>query len=133
MAGEPDLVQVMLRAALVIALIIPAMHLLRRLMGAGVGATQRRHLRVIESRGIGPGQVLHLVQVGDRHLLIAAHKEGVSMLSEVEIEVVEDEPVPVGMGRPVAVEALLARWRDSRPGRWLAEQTGGLSGHGGRT
>jgi flagellar biogenesis protein FliO len=122
MSGELDVVQVMLRSALVIALIVPAMGLLRRLMGTGAMPAGRRHLRVVESRAIGTGQVLHLVKVGDRHLLIAAHKEGISMLSEVEIETADESVAEAPVWRSPTLDALSASLRDSRPGRWLAAQ-----------
>lgn len=62
--------------AAVFALLAATLWLLRR-----KGAPRRPPtLEVMESRPLGPGHALHLVRVGDRVLVLAAHASGCTLL-----------------------------------------------------
>ena len=37
-------------------------------------------MEVVESRALGPGQTLHMVRVGDRALVLAAHPTGCTVV-----------------------------------------------------
>ena len=56
---------------------------LRRHGGAGLAKgrpLRDRLIQVVESRPLGPGQVLYLVRVADRMMLIATHGGGCTLL-----------------------------------------------------
>lgn len=49
-----------------------------------------RNLRVIESMGIGNGNLLSIVQAGDKYLLVAVGKDKVTMLMQLDKEEIKD-------------------------------------------
>jgi flagellar biogenesis protein FliO len=57
---------------------------LARFGGTGLprGALRKRGalLEVVESRALGPGHALHLVRVGDRAMVLAAHGAGCTVV-----------------------------------------------------
>lgn len=67
--------------ALVIGMLAGVLWWLRRLAPrAGTG----RHLRVIESVPLGPGQSLHLVELAGRGLLVASSRDRCELLCEMD-------------------------------------------------
>ena len=67
--------------ALVIGMLAGVLWWLRRLAPrAGAG----RHLRVIESVSLGPGQSLHLLRLADRGLLVASSRDRCELLCELD-------------------------------------------------
>ena len=54
------------------------------------GRGNNRNLRVIESMGIGNGNLLSIVQAGDKYLLVAVGKDKVTMLMQLDKEEIKD-------------------------------------------
>lgn len=54
------------------------------------GRGNNRNLRVIESMGIGNGNLLSIVQAGDEYLLVAVGKDKVTMLMQLDKEEIKD-------------------------------------------
>lgn len=75
--------------ALVIGILLAVLWWLRRLAPrAGAG----RHIQVIESVALGPGQSLHLVKLAGRGLLVAANRDRCDLICELD-ELPPEEPV----------------------------------------
>ncbi len=89
----------------VLLLIVGGAVVLRRWQKVrGTGTT--RQLNLVETVRLNPKQALHLVRVGDQHLLIGATDQSISLISAVDIETGEDaasEPSPLSL----SFEALL--------------------------
>jgi flagellar protein FliO/FliZ len=67
-AGSLDVVDLLFKGLLVIALLFLTLRVLRRFQTGAVTAGAR--IRVLESRTLGPKATLHLVSVGDRQLVV---------------------------------------------------------------
>lgn len=84
--GVLDWLNLGIRLALVIAVIWGAIAALRwymqRMHGGGPGSGGVVH--VLETRTLGPNRALHLVQLGDRIVLVGATAERINRLSEIE-------------------------------------------------
>ena len=88
--------------ALVIGMLAGVLWWLRRLAPrAGAG----KHIRVIESVPLGPGQSLYLVRLADRGLLVAASRDRCELLCELD-----SLPAEEGVVAPSWRQALRARW-----------------------
>ena len=101
------LLRVCLSLGVVIALILGAGWVLRRLQGGGVRAG--RNLRCLESIAIGMKERVVLVQAGEKQLLIGVAPGNVRTLH------VFDEPIAVATPNAVspatAFKTVLAQWR----------------------
>ena len=75
-------VSVTLKLAFVLALIYGCMFLLRRWPAGWLTASKKR-VALLETTRLSPRQALHLVQVGDRTLLVGATDQAVTLLTEV--------------------------------------------------
>lgn len=64
----------------------------RWMAGYQKGRGNNRNLRVIESMGIGNGNLLSIVQAGDKYLLVAVGKDKVTMLVQLDKEEIKDVP-----------------------------------------
>ena len=100
-APAPDLfggmslaVSITLKLALVLALIYGGMYLLRR-WPTGWFAASKKRVALLETTRLSPRQALHLVQVGQRTLLIGATDQALTLLTEVTLPAV---------GEPAAVQ-----------------------------
>lgn len=62
----------------------------RWMAGCQNGRGNNRNLRVIESMGIGNGNLLSIVQAGDKYLLVAVGKDKVTMLMQLDKEEIKD-------------------------------------------
>ena len=71
----------------VLLLIVGAAIVLRRWQKNHVSNSYGRQLNLIETVRLSPKQALHLVKVGDQHLLIGATDTAVSLISPVQINV----------------------------------------------
>ena len=88
---------------LVIGMLAGVLWWLRRLAPRVGGG---KHIRVIESVPLGPGQSLYLVRLADRGLLVAASRDRCELLCELD-----SLPVEEGVVAPSWRQALGARWR----------------------
>jgi len=105
-APQPDffgmlslVASVTFKLAFVIALIYGGMYLLRRWPGGWFTASQKR-VSLLETTRLSPRQALHLVQVGNRTLLVGATDQAVTLLAEVA-PLVEGEAAPA-QAKPVS-------------------------------
>jgi len=73
-----------LKLAFVIALIYGCMYALKRWPGGWFAASKKR-VALLETTRLSPRQALHLVQVGDRTLLVGATDQAVTLLTEVAL------------------------------------------------
>ena len=84
--------------ALVIGLILVTWHFSGKLMrGFPIGQQLiSKHIRLIETRYLGPKKSLMLVEVGGEYLLLASGDTGVTFIKQIdmleEIEVIEERP-----------------------------------------
>jgi flagellar protein FliO/FliZ len=76
--------------ALVVALLLGLLYLLRNLQGGSLLKSRPRRLELAETLIISPKNRLILVRIGNRELLIGATPTQVSRLSEWRIETHED-------------------------------------------
>ena len=76
---------------LIFAFVLALTYLTTRWMaGCQKGRGNTRNLRVIESMGIGNGNLLSIVQAGDEYLLVAVGKDKVTMLMQLDKEEIKD-------------------------------------------
>jgi len=76
---------VMVKTLGVLLLIVGGAVLLRRFQVSS-GKVFGRQLKLVETVRIAPRQALHLVQIGDRRLLIGATDQSISLLADLEGE-----------------------------------------------
>jgi flagellar biosynthetic protein FliO len=81
---------VFLKLVIVVLIMIAALWLLRRIQGGGWKATARQ-VQVLETTHLSPRRAIHLIQIGDRKLLIGATDQSVSLLTEID-----DQPIESG-------------------------------------
>jgi flagellar protein FliO/FliZ len=79
----------------VVGMIFVARHLVTRFQKGGLKkGTASRHVRVVESRFLGPKKSLVLVEVGGEYLLLGSTGDGINLIKQIDmiesIEVVED-------------------------------------------
>lgn len=87
-------IQMIAALAIVIGLILLTRHFSARLLNVNSGGLASKHIRIIETRYLGPKKTLMLIEVGGEYLLLASSDEGITLLKQVElledIEVVEE-------------------------------------------
>jgi flagellar protein FliO/FliZ len=90
--------QMIAALAIVVGLILVTWHYSSKLM-RGLPAGQHlisKHIRLVESRYLGPKRSLLLVEVGGEYLLLASSETTISFIKQIdmleEIEVIEDKP-----------------------------------------
>ncbi len=90
--------QMMAALALVVGLILITWHFSGKLMrGLPVGhQLLSKHIRLIETRYMGPKKSLLLVEVGGEYLLLSNSDSGLALIKQInmleEIEVIEEKP-----------------------------------------
>jgi flagellar biosynthetic protein FliO len=89
---------VMVKLVGVLLLIVGGAVLLRRFQLRSSGLFGRQ-LKLIETVRLAPKQALHLVQIGERKLLIGATDNAISLLAEMP-----DQPAPAEAVQPVVAE-----------------------------
>lgn len=106
-------VQMIAALALVVGLILVTWHFSGKLMrGLPVGQQLiSRHIRLVETRYLGPKKSLLLVEVGGEYLLLASSDSGLTLIKQIdmleEIEVIEENK---GQG---SFAAILTRLRQT--------------------
>jgi flagellar biosynthetic protein FliO len=90
---------VFFKMGIVVVFIIGAALLLRRWQGGSWRGSQHQ-VSVVETIHLTPRRAIHLIQVGDRQLLIGATDQAVTLLSEVTegapLNIEKDQPMTVG-------------------------------------
>jgi flagellar protein FliO/FliZ len=90
--------QMIAALALVVGLILITWHFSGKLMkGFPVGRQLlSKHIRLIETRYLGPKKSLVLIEVGGEYLLLSSSDAGLSFIKQIdmleEIEVIEEKP-----------------------------------------
>jgi flagellar biogenesis protein FliO len=101
---------VMVKLVGILLLIVGGGIVLRRWQSKG-GRGLGRQLGLVETVRLSPKQALHLVRVGDRHILVGATDQGIAMLTEVDLPEREPETVQAApaqeMPIPVNFNAVL--------------------------
>lgn len=106
-------VQMIAALALVVGLILVTWHFSGKLMrGLPVGQQLiSRHIRLVETRYLGPKKSLLLVEVGGEYLLLSSSDSGLTLIKQIdmleEIEVIEESK---GQG---SFAAILTRLRQT--------------------
>jgi flagellar biosynthetic protein FliO len=83
-AGSLDIVDLLVKGLLVIALLYITLRVLRRFQAGG--ATPGARIRVLESRTIGPKATIHLVAIGDRQLVVGLTPGRLVTLAELSAD-----------------------------------------------
>jgi flagellar protein FliO/FliZ len=83
-AGSLDIVDLLVKGLLVIALLYITLRVLRRFQTGGT--TPGARIRVLESRTIGPKATIHLVAVGDRQLVVGLTPGRLVTLAELSAD-----------------------------------------------
>ena len=116
--------QMIASLGIVVGMIFVARHLVTRFQKGGLtNRTVPKHVRVVESRFLGPKKSLILVEVGGEYLLLGSTGEGVNLIKQIDmiesIEVVEDLSPSVKPANPLweAARSLLASI-GKRGSRW---------------
>lgn len=94
-AIEPDplyFTGVIIKLISVLLLIIGAAVLLRRWQLKGGFQKKNGQLGVLETIRLSPRQAIHLVRVGDRHLLIGATDQSINILTQIEVRETVSQP-----------------------------------------
>lgn len=92
--------QMIAALAIVVGLILVTWHFSGKLMKRLPGGQQllSKHIRLIETRYLGPKKALLLVEVGGEYLLLSSSESGLSLIKQIdmleEIEVIEEKPEP---------------------------------------
>lgn len=90
--------QMIAALALVVGLILVTWHFSGKLMkGLPIGhQLHSKHIRLIETRYMGPKRALLLVEVGGEYLLLSSSDAGLALIKQIdmleEIEVIEEKP-----------------------------------------
>jgi len=90
--------QMIAALALVVGLILVTWHFSGKLMkGLPIGSQlHSKHIRLIETRYMGPKKALLLVEVGGEYLLLSSSDAGLTLIKQIdmleEIEVIEEKP-----------------------------------------
>lgn len=93
-----SLLQMVAALALVVGLILVIWHFSGKLMRGFPGGQQlfSKHIRLVETRYIGPKKSLLLVEVGGEYLLLSSSDAGVVLIKQIdmleEIEIIEEKP-----------------------------------------
>jgi flagellar biosynthetic protein FliO len=74
---------VFLRLIVVLLVMVAAFWILRRIQGNGWKGAHRQ-LQVLETTHLTPRRTIHLIQIGDRKLLIGATDQSISLLTELD-------------------------------------------------
>jgi flagellar biosynthetic protein FliO len=74
---------VFLKLIVVVLVMIAAFWVLRRVQGGGWKATNRQ-VQVLETTHLTPRRTLHLIQIGERKLLIGATDQSISLITEID-------------------------------------------------
>jgi flagellar protein FliO/FliZ len=93
MAGS--FLQMLASLGIVVGMIFVARHLVTRFQKGGLTkGTAPKHVRVVESRFLGPKKSLVLVEVGGEYLLLGSTGDGLNLIKQIDmiesIEVIED-------------------------------------------
>lgn len=105
--------QMLAALAIVVGLILVTWHFSNKLMKRLPGGQQliSKHIRLIETRYLGPKKSLLLVEVGGEYLLLSSSDAGLSFVKQIdmleEIEVIEEKP------EHSSFSSLLARLRQT--------------------
>jgi flagellar biosynthetic protein FliO len=83
-AGSLDIVDLLVKGLLVIALLYITLRVLRRFQTGGTAPGAR--IRVLESRTIGPKATIHLVAIGDRQLVVGLTPGRLVTLAELSAD-----------------------------------------------
>lgn len=92
---------VFIKLVAVLLLFVGGAVILRRWQSGRPGGGLTRQLRVVESVRLSPRQALHLVEVGNRRLLIGATDQTIAFLSAVEnaeLPACPEESIPLDFG-----------------------------------
>lgn len=84
----------------VLLLIVGSAVLLKRWMPLGPNGRSANQLRVIETVRLSPRQALHLVVIGEQHLLIGATDQSIALITPVE-GLTSQEPDEEAQSQPV--------------------------------
>lgn len=90
--------QMIAALALVVGLILITWHFSGKLMkGLPVGRQLlSKHIRLVETRYLGPKKALLLVEVGGEYLLLSSSEAGLTLIKQIdmleEIEIIEEKP-----------------------------------------
>jgi flagellar protein FliO/FliZ len=93
-----SLLQMVAALALVVGLILVTWHFSGKLMkGLPIGhQLLSKHIRLIETRYLGPKKALLLVEVGGEYLLLSSSDAGLTLIKQIdmleEIEIIEEKP-----------------------------------------
>lgn len=105
--------QMIAALALVVGLILVTWHFSGKLM-RGLPVSQHlaaKHIRLVETRYLGPKRALLLIEVGGEYLLLSSCDNSLSLIKQIdmleEIEVIEERPEQSGFA------AVLARLRQT--------------------
>ena len=89
--------QMIAALALVVGLILVTWHFSNKLMKRLPGGQQllSKHIRLIETRYVGPKKALLLVEVGGEYLLLSSSDAGLTFIKQIdmleEIEIIEEK------------------------------------------
>lgn len=86
--------QMIAALSIVVGLILLTKHFSTKLLSGSTSHLTSRHIRIIETRFIGPKKSLVLVEVGGKYLLLASADNNLTLIKQIdmieEIEVIEE-------------------------------------------
>ncbi len=78
-------VGVFVKLIVVLLLIVASSVIFRRWMQPGSDGKKIRQVQLLETVRLSPKQALHLVSIGDQQLLVGATDQGISLLTQLEL------------------------------------------------
>ena len=78
-------VGVFVKLVVVLLLIVASSVIFRRWSQPRAGGKKTRQVQLLETVRLAPKQALHLVSIGDQHLLVGATDQGITLISQVEL------------------------------------------------
>jgi flagellar biosynthetic protein FliO len=77
---------VFVKLIVVLLLIVASSVIFRRWLQPGGLGKRTRHVQLLETVRLSPKQALHLITVGDQQLLVGATDQGISLITQVELD-----------------------------------------------
>jgi len=90
-----------------------AYYITKKLASLGTLRMKGKNIKILETIQIGINQHIHLVQVGDKMLIIGVSKENISYLSEADDQSIDLSLYQIGNKTP-SFEQYLKKWTNKK-------------------
>ncbi len=88
-------ISVFVKLIIVLLLIVASSMIFRRWLQPGFNGKKIRQVQLLETVRLSPKQALHLLAVGDQQLLIGATDQGISLITQLDLNLDKTESEPI--------------------------------------